>query len=521
MQPCDPGVIASIATAVPCPARNRKWVLVATILGSSLAFIDGTVVNVALPSLQSSLHATVVDVQWVVESYALLLASLLLVGGALGDIYGRKRIFLFGIVLFAVASGAAGLALNIDQLIFARSIQGIGAALLVPESLAIISASFEVRERGRAIGTWSGFTAITAAGGPVLGGWLIEHASWRSVFFINLPIAAVVVALTLWRVPESRNPQAPRTPDWPGSILATTGFGGIIFALIESSKRTWSDPVVILALSLGMIALVVFAFVENRTKAPLLPLHLFRIRNFAGANLLTLFLYSALSAMFFFFPMNLIQVQHYSATAAGAAIVPFIMLMFFMSRWSGSLLDRYGSRLPLVVGPAIAAAGFALLAAPSMSANYWTSFFPGMMVLGLGMAISVAPLTTTVMNSVGADRAGVASGINNAVSRIAGVLSIAVLGIVMLHTFDRHLRRELAEFNLSADSRQEISAQRIQLAAIEVPAHLDTESQMNVRHSIDDSFVAGFQMVMWSASGLALMSAVTSFLWIERKPGSK
>ena len=521
MQPCDPGVIASVAKSVPCPAENRKWILVATILGSSLAFIDGTVVNVALPSLQTNLHATVVDVQWVVESYALLLASLLLVGGALGDIYGRKRIFLIGIVLFAAASAAAGLASNIHQLILARSVQGIGAALLVPESLAIISASFEERERGRAIGTWSGFTAITAAAGPVLGGWLIEHASWRSAFFINLPIAAAVIALTMWRVPESRNLQASRTPDLLGAILATVGFGGVVFALIESSKRTWSDPFVAVALFTGLIALVAFAITETRTVTPLLPLGLFRIRNFAGANLLTLFLYSALSAMFFFFPMNLIQVQHYSATAAGAALVPFIMLMFLMSRWSGGLLDHYGARLPLVIGPTIAAAGFALFALPSMSSNYWTSFFPGILVLGLGMAISVAPLTTTVMNSVGADRAGVALGINNAVSRIAGVLSIAVLGIVMLHTFDRHLGQDLAEFNLSAENRQEIAAQRIKLAAIEIPAHIDGETQINVRHSIDDSFVAGFRMVMWCTSGLALMSAATAFLWIERKQRSK
>jgi len=521
MQPCDTGVIATIAKSVPCPAADRKWILVATILGSSLAFIDGTVVNVALSALQSNLRATVVDVQWVVESYSLLLASLLLTGGSLGDIYGRKRVFLLGITLFAAASAAAGMALNTNQLILARSVQGIGAALLVPGSLAIISASFPERERGRAIGTWSGFTAITTAVGPVLGGWLIEHFSWRSVFFINLPVAAAVAVLTLWRVPESRNSESPRIADWWGSILATVGFGGIIFALIESAKRTWGNPVVITALFAGVLALIVFAIVESRTPAPLLPFRLFGARNFAGANLLTLFLYSALGALFFFFPMNLIQVQHYSATAAGAAVAPFILLMFLMFRWSGSLLDRYGARLPLIVGPTIAAAGFALFAVPSINSNYWTTFFPAVMVLGLGMAISVAPLTTTVMNSVGVSRAGIASGINNAVSRIAGVISIAVLGIVMLQTFDRHLSRNLDSSNLPTQIRQEIVSQRTKLAAIEVPDEINAETQLKVHRYIDEAFVAGFHLVMWSAAALALMSAATSFFWIESKPRSK
>src|SRR5213596_2164684 len=244
-QPCDEGVIICTPCVAPCPPQSGPWVLAATILGSSLAFIDGTVVNVGLPALQTNLHATVVDVQWVVEAYALLLTALLLVGGSLGDIYGRKRIYAAGVIVFAAASTACGLAPDVGQMIIARAVQGIGAALLVPGSLAIISASFAERDRGRAIGTWSGFTAITTAVGPVLGGWLIEHASWRWVFFINLRVAAIVIILTLWRVPESRNPQASEGPDWVGALLAAAGLAGIVFALIESSKRTWNDPVVI------------------------------------------------------------------------------------------------------------------------------------------------------------------------------------------------------------------------------------------------------------------------------------
>jgi len=513
--PCDKGVILSSPAIAPCSAAVAPWILAATILGSSLAFIDGTVVNVALPALQANLNATVVDVQWVVEAYALLLAALLLVGGSLGDIYGRKRVFVVGVIVFAVASVFCGLAASVNHLILARAVQGIGAALLVPGSLAIISSSFGEHDRGRAIGTWSGFTAITTAFGPVLGGWLIEHASWRWVFFINLPLAAIVIVLTLWRVPESRNPQASRRPDWFGAVLVTSGLGGVVFALIESSKRNWNDAVVMAALVMGVIALVAFAAVEIRSSAPLLPIGLFRERNFSGANLLTLFLYSALSGMFFFFPLNLIQVQGYTATAAGAASLPFIALMFLLSRWSGGLVDRYGARRPLVVGPIVAATGFALFAAPSSGGSYWTTFFPAVVVLGFGMAISVAPLTTTVMNSVSEGHAGIASGINNAVSRLAAVLAIAILGIVMLASFNRHLGNNLAETGLSPEIRRQIDAQRIKLAAIEVPAEVDVTTKATIKGLIDESFIAGFRLVMWIASGLALVSAAIAWFAIR------
>jgi EmrB/QacA subfamily drug resistance transporter len=510
-------VIVSSPAQVPCSASAQTWVLAATILGSSLAFIDGTVVNVALPALQAHLNATVVDVQWVVEAYALFLAALLLVGGSLGDIYGRKRIYVMGVIVFALASAGCGLAFNVEQLIFARALQGIGAALLVPGSLAIISASFGEQDRGRAIGTWSGFTAITTAVGPVLGGWLIEHASWRWVFFINLPLAATVIILTLWRVPESRDAQGSTRPDWAGSVLATTGVGGITFALIESSKRTWSDPLVIAAILVGVFALVAFAAVESRIEAPLLPISFFRVRNFAGANLLTLLLYGALSGMFFFLPLNLIQVQNYTTTAAGAAALPFIVLMFLLSRWSGGLVDRYGARRPLVLGPALAATGFALFVIPSIGGSYWTTFFPAMLVLGVGMAISVAPLTTTVMSSVPEGRAGVASGINNAVSRLASVLAIAIFGIVMLRAFDHRLVQDVAVMNLAPEIRKELDAQHIKLAAIEIPKELDTVTQERIKRSIEESFVAGFRLVMGIASGLSLAGAVTAWVSIRDK----
>ncbi len=488
--PCDEVVIHAGVAAVPCAKSSAPWILAATILGSSMAFIDGTVVNVALPALQRSLHATVVDLQWVVEAYALLLASFLLVGGSLGDHYGRRRIFIIGVVLFSVASLWCGFATSIGQLILARAVQGAGGALLVPGSLAIISASFTDQDRGHAIGVWSGFTAITAAIGPVLGGWLIERISWRAVFFINLPLGLIVLLISFSCVPESRDEN-------------------------ESSRLGFGHSAVLIALIIGSFALVLFLYWEARARNPMLPLILFRSHNFTGANLLTFFLYSALGGTLFFLPLNLIQVQGYTATAAGAALLPFILIVFLLSRWSGGLVTTYGAKLPLVVGPIISAAGFALFAVPEVGANYWSKFFPAVVVLGLGMAVSVAPLTTTVMNAVPANRVGIASGINNAISRTAALLAIATLGIVMLHVFNRSIDSRLSRLEVSAEVQHSLADQRINLAAAALPQDLEPSMRQVLKQAIDESFVNGFRRVMLVGAALALASGITSLLLIN------
>jgi EmrB/QacA subfamily drug resistance transporter len=360
-------------------------------------------------------------------------------------------------LLFGLASAWCGLASNIQQLIWARAVQGLGAAFLVPGSLALISATFPSNQRGRAIGTWSGFTAITMAIGPLLGGWLIQHASWRWAFFLNLPIAAAVLLITFWRVPESRNRNASRHLDWIGALVVTLGLGGVVYALVESSALGWRDASVWSSLSLGLGFLVAFYFLEHRARNPMLPFDLFQSQSFLGANLLTLFLYAALGEFFFVLPLDLIQVQHYSPTGAGAAILPIILLTFLLARWSGGLVDRYGARGPLIIGPLICAAGFALCALLGSGESYWTSFFPAMVVLGVGLAVTVAPLTTTVMGAVGPQFAGTASGINNAVSRVAGSLSVAVLGIALVTAFNWKLDRELSRVSLPDELAKQIS----------------------------------------------------------------
>lgn len=494
--------------------------LAASILGSSMAFIDGTVVNVALPVLQQSLDATATQVQWVVESYMLSLAALLLLGGALADKVGRRKIFALGIALFAGASAACGVAPSIQWLIAARTLQGLGGALLVPTSLALLGAGFPAERRGRAIGKWSAFSAAAAGIGPVLGGWLVQAGSWRWVFWLNLPIGAATLAITWRRVPESRAP-GNRRLDLPGACLATLGLGSLVFGLLEAPRFGLDHPVIIAALVAGSLVLGAFVWVEAHSHEPMVPLNLFDSRNFSGANILTLLLYAALGGMLFFLPFDLIQVHGYTPAAAGAALLPLIALLSLLSGWAGRLVDRYGARGPLVAGPLIAAVGFGLLGIPGASGNYWTTFFPAVVVLGLGMAVTVAPLTTTVMAAAGGDRAGLASGINNAVSRTASLLAVAVYGLAAYQRFAGWLANRLDALGVSPEVRQLLAEERRKLAAATIPASVPRELRTALRAAVADSFVDAFRLLSLISAGLAVASAGIAWLLISgRTPRS-
>ena len=489
-------------------ADKRRWTLIATIIASSMTFIDGTVVNVALPALQKELQATITDVQWVVVAYALFLGALILVGGTLGDQFGRKKVFLLGVVAFTAASVWCGVAQSPRSLIVARAFQGIGAAFLVPGSLAIISATFSSADRGRAIGTWSGFTAITTAIGPVIGGWLIQNVSWRAAFFLNVPLAAVVLALSLRYMDESRDPSRTGRIDWIGALLAVFGLGGVVFGLLEWPPLGAGHPLVIGSLALGVICLALLIMTERREKSPMVPLHLFESRTFSLANLLTLLLYGALGIVMFLVPLLLIQVEGYSATAAGAAFLPFPIIMFGLSRWSGGLVARTGPRLPLTVGPLIAAAGLALFARADIGTSYWSSILPAVVLLGLGMAVTVAPLTTTVMAAVPSDHAGVASGINNTVARVAGLLAVAVFGVVLVRKFDADVMPRLDRMALSPTVKAQVAKELPKMAGGDFSSvSLEAARLADVQQSVNDAFVGGFRLVVLEAAVLALGAA--------------
>lgn len=473
-----------------------------------MAFIDTTVVNVALPVLQRELHASVSDAQWIIDAYLLVLSSLILAGGSLGDRLGRVRVYTVGVVGFTLASIWCGVAGSTTQLIAARALQGAGAALLVPGSLSIIAATFPRNERGRAIGTWSSLTSLAIIAGPVLGGTLVQWVSWRAVFLINVPIGAAVLFI-IWRKLESDRGERSGSIDWLGTLLVTLGLGGVVFALIEAPARGWTSVEVASAAIVGVIALIAFVFVERRAEEPIVPFELFRSRAFTGANLLTLALYAALSAATFLVPFNLIQVQGYSPSQAGAAFLPFVVTMSLLSRWTGALADRIGARPLLIVGPLVAAAGFALLAMPGVGGSYWTTFFPGLFVLGLGMAITVAPLTTTVMTAIEDERhAGAASGINNAVARAAGLLAIALLGAAVIGMFSRDLDARLASAGAPPAVRSAMAAQKLRLAAAEPPRGADATM---VRRAVQLAFVRAFRANVLAAAALAALASLGAF----------
>jgi EmrB/QacA subfamily drug resistance transporter len=499
--------------AAPCSPENGKWVLVATILGSALAFMDGSVVNVALPALQSAFHATSGGIQWVVQGYALFGAALLLLGGAIGDHYGRRRAYVCGVGLFALASAGCAASFSLGQLVAARAVQGIGAALLIPQGLSILSASFSGEERGRAIGTWSAWTGVFAAVGPVVGGWLLQVWSWRLIFVLNLPLAALVLLLARC-IPESKGGgEAERQPlDWMGAVLATASFAAIIFALSLAPEAGWRILRVLAPLVAGGLLLVAFLWSQAGRANAMMPLSLFRIPRFLAANLLTFLLYSALYGAMFVIPFYVIQVRHYPPVEAGGVFLPLVAMMFFFSARVGAMAERVGERWLLAGGAAAAGVGFCLFALLSGAGGYWRSLLPGVLMLGVGVTLAVAPLTNAVMSSVPAEKTGVASAVNNALSRLAGLLAVSVLVFVLAHGFSVRLANELGKSSLPVAARQQMTANQARLHDAPIPSGLTQAQHAEAAGMLDRSFFAGYRTVMlWCAvsawlGGLAVVA---------------
>jgi EmrB/QacA subfamily drug resistance transporter len=515
MQPCDAGVISCTRGAAPCHPSSGPWVIAAASLGSGMAFLDSTVMNVALPAVQMNLDVSAREVQWMFGAFGLVIAAFLLLGGTLGDHYGRRRIFVLGATIFAVASACCALAAGPTQLIVARAVQGVGGALLVPASLAIVGASFEGRQRAKAIGLWGALSGMAMAVGPVLGGWLVEDVSWRAAFLITPAMALVAVPIALWHVPESRDPQAHRL-DLVGAALATIALGGLVYGLIESSASGFTDPVVLAALLLGAFALSMFVFVERRGNDPMLPPSLFRSKNFDGANLVTLLFYMSLTGSLYFVPFLMMQVHGYSALVAGSVFLPFVAMALLLGRLSGYILARFGEKVPLVIASLATAVGYALFAVPGAEhGSYWTSFFPAMVVQGFGMALAITPLTAVALGSVESEHSGLASGVNNAAARVAAPLAVAVLGVFIYGVFSTSLDSRLDSMNLPGEVRSEIEAAKDQLGAAEAPEGVDAGTAAHIERAIDESFVAGFRTVMVVCIGLALVSALAAALLVE------
>jgi EmrB/QacA subfamily drug resistance transporter len=495
--------------------RQQRLTLVATILGSTVVFLDSTVVNVALPAIADGLNADLAGQQWVVEAYMLTLVSLLLVGGSLGDQFGRRRMFVVGLIAFGVTSALCAVAPTTEFLIGARALQGIAGALLVPGSLAIVAATFEGPERGRAVGTWTAWTGIATVVGPAGGGALVELTSWRAIFWINLPLIAATVVLTLKAVEESRDPEAFRGIDWAGIGLSAAGLAGPVYALTEQPTRGWSDPVVWGSLIAGIVCFALFILHEARARHPMMDLTLFRIRNFAVANLTTLVAYAGLIGGLFFVSLFLQQVAGYTPLEAGLATTPVSVILFFLSpRW-GRLASGTGPRLPMTIGPIVGGIGLLLLLRVGSNADYVTDVLPGIIVFGLGLSATVAPLTATVLDSVSERHVGIASGINNGVARVAGLLAIAVLGAVISAHFGATLESNLGERPLTPKAAETVSDAKAQPLAVPPTGELPPPEATRVREASAEASTSAFHLGILIAGLLMILGGIASGIGIE------
>jgi EmrB/QacA subfamily drug resistance transporter len=508
---CEIGVVHSTSASALCRPDSRPWVIAAASLGSGMAFLDSTVMNVALPALQAELGASAREVQWSYGAFALVLSALILVGGTLGDRFGRRRLFVIGAAIFGAASLWCAFVPDTGQLVVARAVQGFGGALLIPASLAIVGASFEGKQRARAIGAWGALSGLAMAVGPVLGGLLVEYVSWRAAFLMA-PAMAIPIALS--HVPESRDPDARRL-DLAGALLATSGLAGVVYALIESSARGFGDARVLAALVVGLIALSAFVLVEQHARHPMVPPSLFHSRSFTGANLVTLLFYIALTGSLFFLPFLMMQVHGYSAFVAGSVFLPFVAMALLIGRFSGRISARFGAKLPLIVASLALAVGLLLFALPGADhGSYWTAFFPAMVVQGFGMALAITPMTTAALGSVEGEHSGMASGVNNAVTRVAGLLAVAVLGAFIYGAFSLSLDARMERMDMPGDVRSAMEAAKADLGAAEAPAGVNEGMEARIERAIDESFVAGFRAVMLASAGLALASALIAALLV-------
>ncbi len=493
-------------------ARSTRdlWVMIATIVGSSMAFIDGMVVTLALPSIQREFHAGAGDVAWIVELYTLVIGALMLIGGALADIYGRKRIFTIGVILFAIGSVGCAFAWSIPSMLVARVVQGFGGMLLIPSSLAILGAHFTGSARDRAIAGWSAFGALTSTLGPMLGGALIDSLGWRSVFWINIPLAAVVLYATTAHIDESRDDSASRHLDLTGGALVTISLGAITYALISSSSIGWHSFATTGTAIAGIIVMAIFVVRDQRVANPLVPPAVFKSRTFGTINVATLLLYGALGANFYVLPFVMIQGHGYNALQTAFATLPLAICMVALARAGTAIARVIGMRTVLTFGPTIVAAGFAVLAILEPNSTYLTAFFPGILIIGIGLGLTVAPLTSTVIDSVSPEHVGIASGINNAVSRVAGLLAVAALTIVLSTLYNASLDRSLDATHASPATRSAANAQRDRLGGARFKdPQLQRESTKAFEH--------GFQGVALGCAILALLAAITDALGIHNE----
>ena len=518
--PCSQ--IGSVSAASPCAPTDRKWILIATILGSSLALMDGSVVNVALPTLQTKFHATSGSIQWVIQSYALFGAALLLFGGTVGDRYGRRRAFIWGVAIFSLASAACAASVSLGQLIAARSVQGVGAALLIPQGLSILSAAFPAEQRGRAIGAWSAWTSVFAAIGPVAGGWLVQVWSWRLIFLLNLPLALFIMLLAP-RIPESRgtsNGGAAQPLDRLGAALATFSFAAIIYALSFAPQLGWRNPKVLWLLGGGLVLLAGFLRSQSGRSNAMMPLSLFRIPRFLAANLLTFLLYGALGGALYVIPFYLIQVRHYAPAAAGAVFLPLIALMFFFSARVGALIPKVGERILLFTGAALAGTGFAAFALLDGLRGYVLSVLPGVLILGAGMTFAVAPLTTAVMSSVTENETGVASAVNNALSRLASLVAVSLFSLMLAHGFTTALGSQLHQSGLPVEARGQMFANRSRLHDTPIPVGLTQKQRIEAASLLDRAFLSGFRVVMLASATSAWSGALVVLVLLRKRAAS-